>query len=50
MNGLISQTLNWITHPQYSEEGSPSTWAAGLVLVLILSFLWTMVIRQIREV
>lgn len=44
--GLVTQTLDWITHPAYS-EASVSTWAAGLVLILMLSFLWTTVIRQI---
>ncbi len=49
MKGLISQTLDWLTHPQYA-EATPGTWAAGLVLVLILAFLWTTVVKQIREV
>jgi hypothetical protein len=46
-SGLISKTLDWITHPSKS-EGTPMEWAAGLVIVLILSFLWTTVISQIE--
>lgn len=47
MKGIISQTLNWITHPSES-EGTPVDWAAGLVLILILGFLWSMVLKQIE--
>lgn len=47
MRGLISKTLDWITHPSQS-EGSPGEWLAGLVLILILSFLWTRVLVQIE--
>lgn len=48
MKGLISQTLSWITHPSES-EGNISQWAAGLVLILIASFLWSTVIKQVVE-
>lgn len=37
--GLISQTLDWVTHAMYS-DASLAEWAAGLALILILSFLW----------
>lgn len=47
MKGLISQTLDWIMHPMYS-EASLGEWAAGLVLILILAFLWSTVVRQIE--
>lgn len=47
MKGLVSQTLDWITHPAYS-DASLGEWAAGLVLILMLSFLWTTVVRQIE--
>lgn len=47
MNGLITQTLNWITHPSKS-EGTPTDWAAGLLLILILAFLWTLVLKEIE--
>ncbi len=45
MKGLISQTLDWVTHPAYS-DATPGQWAAGLLLILILSFLWTTVVKQ----
>lgn len=48
MKGLISQTLDWIEHPKYS-QATLGQWAAGLVIVLIISFLWTTVIKQIAE-
>jgi len=47
MKGLISQTLNWLTHPSNSNI-NVGGWAAGLVLILIVSFLWTTVIKQIE--
>lgn len=47
MKGLLTSTLEWITHPSYSDE-SLGTWAAFLLLVIIVSFLWTTVIRQIE--
>jgi|GEM_PF-6065280 len=47
MKGLISQMLDWMTHPTYS-DASLGEWAAGLVLILIVSFQWTNVIRQIE--
>jgi hypothetical protein len=47
MKGLISQTLNWITHPMYS-EGNLSEWAAGLAIIIIVSFLWSRVVAQIE--
>jgi hypothetical protein len=46
MKGLITRTLEWIEHPQYS-DASLQTWAAGLVLILIVSFLWSRVVTQI---
>ena len=49
MKGVISQTLDWISHPDFS-DAKPSTWAAGLLLILIAAFLWSTVVKQIREV
>lgn len=47
MKGLLSRTIEWMTHPTYSDE-SLAEWGAFLVLVLIASFLWTTVVRQIE--
>jgi hypothetical protein len=44
--GLVSQILAWGTHPMAS-EGTIGDWLAGIVLILIASFLWAQVIRQI---
>lgn len=48
MKGIVTQTLDWITHPLYS-DANLSTWAAFLALILIASFLWSMVVTQIKE-
>jgi hypothetical protein len=47
MKGIISQTLDWLTHPAYS-DASVGEWAAGLVLILIGAFLWSTVVSQIE--
>ena len=47
MKGIISQTLNWITHP-LNADTNPVDWAAGLFLILIAAFLWSTVVRQIE--
>ena len=46
MNSLIGDVLQWGTHPSYS-KGTVSQWLAGTVLILIVSFLWAMVLREI---
>lgn len=48
-NGIISKIFGWITHPTIDTETEPVDWLAGLVVVLILSFLWSRVVKQIVE-
>jgi hypothetical protein len=43
--GIISKVFSWIWHPSNSEE-TVSDWAGFLVLVLIVSFLWSTVIKM----
>jgi len=43
--GLISKVFTWIWHPSNSEE-TLTDWAGFLVLVLIVSFLWSTVIKM----
>lgn len=45
--GLITKTLAWIEHPKYT-KATLGEWAAGLVLILIVSFLWTTTLKQIE--
>jgi hypothetical protein len=47
MKGIISQSFDWLAHPAYS-DASMGEWAAGLVLILIVAFLWATVVRQIE--
>ena len=44
--GLISQVLGWFTHPNYS-NGGILEWFSALVLIFIVSFLWSTVVRGI---
>lgn len=46
--GLISKLFKWGSTPLTS-EGTSIQWAAALVLILILSFLWSTVVRQTIE-
>lgn len=45
MRGVLSRLIDWIEHPTFS-EGTPTEWVAGLVLVIIASFLWSTVVKQ----
>ena len=45
-NGKI---FGWIQHPSIDTDTDPSDWLLGLVLILLLSFLWSRVVRQIVE-
>jgi hypothetical protein len=47
MKGIISGIFQWGTHPLYS-SGTVADWGAGLVLLLILSFLWKTVVDKIE--
>lgn len=48
MRGIVSKLFDWMLHPTFS-EGTPAEWIAGLVLIIILSFLWSTVVRQTVE-
>lgn len=45
MKGIISKIFDWIEHPSKS-GGDLTDWGAGLLLILIVSFLWSTVVRQ----
>jgi len=47
--GIITKTLNWITHPYNDKSTDALDWFAFFVLVVIASFLWTKVVRQVLE-
>lgn len=46
MKTLLGDILAWGASPTYS-AGTVKQWLAGVVLILIVSFLWTMVLREI---
>lgn len=45
--GLVGSVIQWFTHAGNS-QGSPAEWAAGLVLILMVSFFWVTVINKIE--
>lgn len=47
-SGLVSKISAWGLHPSYS-NGTALDWAAGLVLILMLSLLWSQVVMQIVD-
>lgn len=46
--GILSKFFAWGVHP-LNDDSTVAQWGAGLVLVLILAFLWTTVVKQITE-
>lgn len=47
--GIISKTLNWISHPYNDSDSDPLDWFAFFILTLIVAYLWVKVIRQLIE-
>lgn len=48
-SGILGKILDWLSHPVYS-EGTSLQWAAGLVAILAVCFLWSTVVKQTVEV
>jgi hypothetical protein len=46
--GIISKSLDWILHPQFTDS-DPIDWFAFLVLFLLAGLLWSKVVRQTLE-
>jgi hypothetical protein len=44
--GIITKIYSWVWHPSNSSE-TVTEWAAGLIIILILSFLWSTVIKVV---
>ena len=47
--GIITKIFNWGKHPSFDTTTDPSDWLAGLVLILIVAFLWSRVVKQLVE-
>lgn len=47
-NGLISKMGTWFMHP-FHDKSTTGEWFAGLVLLLIIAFLWSTVVKMIAE-
>jgi len=46
--GLVTKSLNWITHPYYQDDNATLEWAAGLGLVVVIAFLWSQVLKLVK--
>lgn len=45
--GLITKIFTWITNAANS-DGTTQDYAAGLVLIIVASFLWSTVVKMIE--
>ena len=43
---IFSQILSWITKP--AESGTVKFWLLGLVLIVLVSFLWSTTVAEIK--
>jgi hypothetical protein len=48
-NGIISKTFNWIAHPSFDTQNDTSDYLLGLVLIVVVAFLWSRVVKQLVE-
>lgn len=46
---MVSKIFKWMFNAG-SDQSTPKEWFAGLVLILILSFLWSTVIKSMDEI
>jgi len=46
---IFGKILDWTFHASY-DESTVKDWAAGLVLILILAFLWSTVVNHTVKV
>jgi len=46
-NGVVTKLLAWLWHPS-NDEASIQDYAAGLVAVLAVAFLWSTVIKMVE--
>jgi hypothetical protein len=47
--GILTKIQAWLTSPTYEQDTSISDWLAFLAIAVIVSFLWSRVIKQIVE-
>jgi hypothetical protein len=43
--GLITKMFHWVFHPYYADT-DPWDWAAFVLLLFMLGYLWSKVVRQ----
>lgn len=46
---IVGKISSWIQHPTFDTTTDPINWVAGLVLIVIVAFLWSRVVKQIVE-
>ena len=47
--GIVTKLFSWIQSPSLDTETDPKDWLAGLVIVLLIAFLWSRVVKQIVD-
>jgi hypothetical protein len=46
--GLISKILAWLWHPSNDDSTTLQDWGAGLVVVMLMIFAWSTVVKMIE--
>ena len=46
---IFGKIFTWIQHPTFDTATDPKDWLAGLVLIVIVAFLWSRVVKQLVE-
>ena len=46
---IFGKIFTWIQHPTFDTATDPKDWLLGLVLIVIVAFLWSRVVKQLVE-
>ncbi|HEX3643300.1 MAG TPA: hypothetical protein VHV10_18600 [Ktedonobacteraceae bacterium] len=49
MQSVFGGIKDWFLHPTFDTDTDPKDWILGLLFVLVVSFLWSRVIKQLVE-
>lgn len=47
MRGIISKIFDWGSHPSY-DDSTAMQWGAGIIIIVILAYLWSTVVNRVE--
>lgn len=50
ITAIFTKLYAWLTEPLNTGYSNPTNWFAAFVLIALVSFLWTKVLRQVLDV